>query len=323
MGVLSFGLYCCVCRCLVWAGEPEAGEWDEQSGGRSQVSSASVSGSLIGGYNLSLKCCLLLWIPPPDRSRGRWLKFPDYRRSLLRKSCNKWDGFHFRSPRKSKRVFICDKQLSRCPRQEAEIDGIHQLVVGATENVKEGNEDIREVIFATPAWPFCNYVSLNTVISSSSQGNQKQCRLPCVDPVFPGYVLVFSSFPGLVWQLAELAGVDSVGRKKTQKLAFLARRSLAHTRKRHRDWISVLHVGSEVLSEDTEEAADSSLTLTTYFQCPKVLCRWALWQLVCGGAAVCCSSPIKLCWSYLLEVSVYTGLAVSRAESSSLCLCNI
>lgn len=31
--------------------------------------------------------------------------------------------------------------------QEAEIDNIHQLVVGATENVKEGNEDIREVPF--------------------------------------------------------------------------------------------------------------------------------------------------------------------------------
>uniref|UniRef100_A0A3Q0SF77 Syntaxin-18 n=1 Tax=Amphilophus citrinellus TaxID=61819 RepID=A0A3Q0SF77_AMPCI len=30
--------------------------------------------------------------------------------------------------------------------QEAEIDNIHQLVVGATENVKEGNEDIREAI---------------------------------------------------------------------------------------------------------------------------------------------------------------------------------
>ncbi|XP_075952031.1 syntaxin-18 isoform X3 [Anarhichas minor] len=30
--------------------------------------------------------------------------------------------------------------------QETEIDGIHQLVVGATENVKEGNEDIREAI---------------------------------------------------------------------------------------------------------------------------------------------------------------------------------
>uniref|UniRef100_A0ABI8A0J7 Syntaxin-18 n=1 Tax=Felis catus TaxID=9685 RepID=A0ABI8A0J7_FELCA len=28
--------------------------------------------------------------------------------------------------------------------QEAEIDSIHQLVVGATENIKEGNEDIRE-----------------------------------------------------------------------------------------------------------------------------------------------------------------------------------
>ncbi|EPQ07712.1 Syntaxin-18 [Myotis brandtii] len=30
--------------------------------------------------------------------------------------------------------------------EEAEIDSIHQLVVGATENIKEGNEDIREAI---------------------------------------------------------------------------------------------------------------------------------------------------------------------------------
>ncbi|XP_028600062.1 syntaxin-18 [Podarcis muralis] len=30
--------------------------------------------------------------------------------------------------------------------QEAEIDSIHHLVVGATENIKEGNEDIREAI---------------------------------------------------------------------------------------------------------------------------------------------------------------------------------
>ncbi|XP_041132254.1 syntaxin-18 isoform X1 [Polyodon spathula] len=30
--------------------------------------------------------------------------------------------------------------------QESEIDNIHELVVGATENVKEGNEDIREAI---------------------------------------------------------------------------------------------------------------------------------------------------------------------------------
>ncbi|XP_072262986.1 syntaxin-18 [Pyxicephalus adspersus] len=30
--------------------------------------------------------------------------------------------------------------------QETEIDNIHQLVVGATENIKEGNEDIREAI---------------------------------------------------------------------------------------------------------------------------------------------------------------------------------
>lgn len=30
--------------------------------------------------------------------------------------------------------------------QETDIDNIHQLVVGATENIKEGNEDIREAI---------------------------------------------------------------------------------------------------------------------------------------------------------------------------------
>ncbi|XP_023375954.1 syntaxin-18 [Pteropus vampyrus] len=34
--------------------------------------------------------------------------------------------------------------------QEADIDSIHQLVVGATENIKEGNEDIREVCTPGP-----------------------------------------------------------------------------------------------------------------------------------------------------------------------------
>lgn len=34
--------------------------------------------------------------------------------------------------------------------QEADIDSIHQLVVGATENIKEGNEDIREVCAPPP-----------------------------------------------------------------------------------------------------------------------------------------------------------------------------
>lgn len=37
--------------------------------------------------------------------------------------------------------------------QEAEIDSIHQLVVGATENIKEGNEDIREVSTLGPPGP--------------------------------------------------------------------------------------------------------------------------------------------------------------------------
>lgn len=42
-------------------------------------------------------------------------------------------------------AFICP-----CLPQEAEIDSIHQLVVGATENIKEGNEDIREVGVPAP-----------------------------------------------------------------------------------------------------------------------------------------------------------------------------
>lgn len=37
--------------------------------------------------------------------------------------------------------------------QEADIDSIHQLVVGATENIKEGNEDIREVCTPGPRPP--------------------------------------------------------------------------------------------------------------------------------------------------------------------------
>lgn len=86
--------------------------------------------------------------PSAGRSRGRWLKFPGCRRSLLKKSCNRWvDGFHFQS----KHVFICGQTTVSLSWQEAEIDGIHQLVVGATENVKEGNEDIREVISCTTA----------------------------------------------------------------------------------------------------------------------------------------------------------------------------
>lgn len=44
--------------------------------------------------------------------------------------------------------------------QEADIDSIHQLVVGATENIKEGNEDIREVCAQpppqAPAPPWCS-----------------------------------------------------------------------------------------------------------------------------------------------------------------------
>lgn len=34
-----------------------------------------------------------------------------------------------------------------------------------------------------------------------SQGHQKQCRLPCLDPLLPGDVLFLAALPGLVWQL--------------------------------------------------------------------------------------------------------------------------
>lgn len=44
-------------------------------------------------------------------------------------------------------TFITISQFYFFFKQETDIDNIHQLVVGATENIKEGNEDIREVIF--------------------------------------------------------------------------------------------------------------------------------------------------------------------------------
>lgn len=42
------------------------------------------------------------------------------------------------------------------------------------------------------------YSFLNGLVFLSSQGNQEQRRLPGVDPVFPGHVLIFAPFPGLV-----------------------------------------------------------------------------------------------------------------------------
>ncbi|EMP32858.1 Syntaxin-18, partial [Chelonia mydas] len=41
-------------------------------------------------------------------------------------------------------VRICHCLYGTLAQQDTEIDNIHQLVVGATENIKEGNEDIRE-----------------------------------------------------------------------------------------------------------------------------------------------------------------------------------
>uniref|UniRef100_A0A2I2YZG0 Syntaxin-18 n=1 Tax=Gorilla gorilla gorilla TaxID=9595 RepID=A0A2I2YZG0_GORGO len=50
--------------------------------------------------------------------------------------------------------------------QEAEIDGVHQLVVGATENIKEGNEDIREAIKNNAG--FCVWILFFLVMCSFS-----------------------------------------------------------------------------------------------------------------------------------------------------------
>lgn len=96
--------------------------------------------------------------------------------------------------------------------QETEIDNIHQLVVGATENVKEGNEDIREVknklIYSYFMFSFICTVKCHSLLLS--QGNQKQRWLPGMDPVLPGHVLFLSPLPGLVWQLTQQARIDSI-----------------------------------------------------------------------------------------------------------------
>lgn len=50
-------------------------------------------------------------------------------------------------------------RLTFSTKQETEINSIHQLVVGATENVKEGNEDIREVMFTSSAITVTRHIS--------------------------------------------------------------------------------------------------------------------------------------------------------------------
>nr|KAF6502882.1 syntaxin 18 [Molossus molossus] len=95
--------------------------------------------------------------------------------------------------------------------QEAEIDSIHQLVVGATENIKEGNEDIREgeqrlqrseLGRAPPPGP-PEHCAL-------SPGHQEQRRLPSVGAVLPGDVLLLPALPRLVRQLAGRSPVAQV-----------------------------------------------------------------------------------------------------------------
>lgn len=102
--------------------------------------------------------------------------------------------------------------LALSTKQETEINSIHQLVVGATENVKEGNEDIREVTFTlsgikvspgaflAPA-ASTKLATKTPILRSVSQGDQEQRRLPGLDPLLPGHVLFLAAFPGLVRQL--------------------------------------------------------------------------------------------------------------------------
>lgn len=95
--------------------------------------------------------------------------------------------------------------------------------MGATENVKEGNEDIREVtslIYSAYAIHTLHYLFLwlmliNLISKTSlclllSQGNQKQRWLPGMDPVLFGHVLFLSPLSGLVRQLTHLASMDSI-----------------------------------------------------------------------------------------------------------------
>lgn len=214
--------------------------------------------------------CPCLCVPPPGRSRGRWLKFLDYRRSLLRKSCNKWDDcFHFRSPRESKHVFMCKKTTVSSSWQEAEIDGIHQLVVGATENVKEGNEDIREVICCTPAWPFCSYVSLNTVVSSFITRQSKTTPASGCGSYFSWLCARFLSFS---WTGMTASGASRHGLydKKPGNCRISGTFVLRHRHGNDAETdCPVLHVGSGALYEDTGEVTGSSLMLITHFHCLK------------------------------------------------------
>lgn len=82
------------------------------------------------------------------KSRGRWWRSLDSRRSLLRRSCTRWvSASGQRRWMRPLSVLSPVSRLTFSAKQETEINSIHQLVVGATENVKEGNEDIREVKF--------------------------------------------------------------------------------------------------------------------------------------------------------------------------------
>ena len=79
------------------------------------------------------------------KSRARWWRSLDSRRSLLRRSSSRWvlqeQVLIHEYTCKGRKWCLCTHFFP----QETEIDSIHQLVVGTTENVKEGNEDIREV----------------------------------------------------------------------------------------------------------------------------------------------------------------------------------
>lgn len=55
-----------------------------------------------------------------------------------------------------------------------------------------------------------------------------------MDPVFPGYVLLLSPLPGLVWQLTQLASIDSVRPESVAPLAHIG--YLKKTQWQHWDW---------------------------------------------------------------------------------------
>lgn len=245
-----------VCWCLVWAGEPEAGEWDEQSRGRSQVSSAAGDGSGDEIWTQETTSALTedgvrvcAFFLQADRGEGGWNFSTTGDLCWESPATSETMAFIF-AHHVSLNVFICKKKTTVSSSwQEAEIDGIHQLVVGATENVKEGNEDIREVICCTPAWPFCSYVSLNTVVSSFITRQSKTTPASGCGSYFSWLCARFLSFS---WT-GMTASRHGLYDKKPGNCRISGTFALRHRHGNDAETdCPVLHVGSGALYEDTE-----------------------------------------------------------------------